>query len=311
MDANADFCLGKPLLHKFIVRIGDGDTLTAAHEAKEIDGCGVSAGPIYDRLTSLDFLTGNAVGRDHPDGFVINYERFPDQAAGLNKALMQALDIETLNAQLYSGTLRPSNYLFQHVVGLETPPEGFPSYTYDPDAAAATLTEIGWDSNTELAWLVTGTPTTAQDAIQAMLGQAGIKVKYQQIDPATVIDELYRNANYDIFFGNFGPSQDMNDNWKYIKTGWGYDEGGYNYARYANAEVDTLWQQGLDELDPAAQKGIWDQVSLLLAETPPQATMYRSSVCYVWNNRVQGAYPYQYRLPVRPAFEKVWIAEEA
>lgn len=310
MDANPDFYLGKPLLDKFIVRFGDADTLTAALEAQEIDGCGVGAGPVFDRLSSLDHLVGNAVGRDHPDGFTINYERFPDHAAGLNKALMHALDIETLNAQLYSGTLRPSNYLFQHVVGLETPPEGFPSYAYDPERAQAILAEIGWDANTELNWLVTGTPSTAQDAIQAMLGQAGIRVGYQQIDPATVIDELYRNANYDIYFGNFGPSQDMNDNWKYIKSGWGYDEGGFNYSRYANAEVDTLWQQGLDELDPVAQKEIWDQVSLLLGETPPQATVYRSSVCYVWNQRVQGAYPYQYRLPVRPAFEKVWIANE-
>jgi hypothetical protein len=37
--------------------------------------------------------------------------------------------------------------------------------------------------------------------------------------------------------------------------------------------------------------------------------MWRQSIIYVWNKRVRGAYPYQYRLPVRPAFEKVWIAE--
>lgn len=41
--------------------------------------------------------------------------------------------------------------------------------------------------------------------------------------------------------------------------------------------------------------------------TPPQATLWRGSVNYVWNKRVQGAYPYQYRKPVRPALEKVWI----
>jgi dipeptide transport system substrate-binding protein len=123
-----------------------------------------------------------------------------------------------------------------------------------------------------------------------------------------VIDELYRNGNYDISYGNFGAAQSMEDNWKYIKCGWGYDEGGFNYARYCNEEVDALWQQALDETDPEAARPIWDQVSMALAENPPQATLSRGSVIYVWNKRVQGAYPYQYRLPVRPAFEKVWIA---
>ena len=146
--------------------------------------------------------------------------------------------------------------------------------------------------------------------MSAMLGAVGIRTKYRQIDPATVIDELYRNANYDIIFSNFGPYQSMEDNWKYIKCGWGYDDGGFNYARYCNEEVDTLWQQALDEADPAAAKALWDQITLLMANAPAQATVYRQSIIYVWNQRVRGAYPYQYRLPVRPAFEKVWIAQE-
>jgi len=309
MEANEDFYAGRPYLDKFIVRFGDSDTLTAALEAQEIDGMNVSAGPVYDRLTTLDYLVGNPVPRDHPDGFAINYERFPEHAAALNKAIMYAIDVPQVNEQLYSSTLRPSNYLFEHVVGLETPPDGFPTYSYDPAAAQAILQEAGWDSNTELEWLVTGTPTPLQDALQAMLAAVGIRTTYRQIDPATVIEELYINANYDIFFGNFGPAQNMEDNWKYIKCGWGYNEGGFNYARYCNEEVDTLWQQAIDETDPARQTELWNEVSLLLAETPPQATLWRQSIVYVWNTRVQGAYPYQYRLPVRPAFEKVWLAE--
>lgn len=44
-----------------------------------------------------------------------------------------------------------------------------------------------------------------------------------------------------------------------------------------------------------------------LGADPPQATLSRGSVTYVWNKRVKGAYPYQYRLPVRPALERVYI----
>ena len=76
MVANEDFYAGRPYLDKFVVRFGDADTLTAALEAQEIDGSGVSAGPVYDRLTGLDYLVGNPVPRTHPDGFVVNVERF-------------------------------------------------------------------------------------------------------------------------------------------------------------------------------------------------------------------------------------------
>lgn len=308
-DANPDFYAGKPHLDKFIVRFGDPDTLTAALEAQEIDGSGVGVGPNYDRLTSMDFLVGNAVPRPHPEGFTVNFERFPDMAGVLNTATMMALDIPTLSEQLFSGTLRPSNYLFEQVVGLETPPAGYPTYTYDPEKAAALLKDAGWDSNTELEWLMWGPPAAQQDAMQAMLAAAGIKTKYRQIDAATVIDELYTQGNYDIVFANFGPAQSMLDNWKYIKSGWTYDTGGYNFARYANADVDTLWQQALDETDQAKAVELWGQVSMKLSEDMPQGTIYRGSVGYVWNQHVRGAYPYQYRLPVRPAFEKVWIAQ--
>jgi ABC-type transport system substrate-binding protein len=141
-----------------------------------------------------------------------------------------------------------------------------------------------------------------------MLKAVGINAEYRTIDVATVVDELYREGNYDIVHANFQGSQDMEFNWVNMKCGFGYDQGGFNYARYCNEEADALWQQALDATDPAERKALFDQVTLLLAETPPQATLWRSSVTYVWNRRVQGAYPYQYQLPVRPAWEKVWLA---
>jgi ABC-type transport system substrate-binding protein len=136
MEANPDFSSGRPLLNKFIVRFGDADTLTAAMEAQEIDGMNVAAGPVYDRLTSLPHIVGNPVPRNHPDGFVVNAERIP-QAAALHKAIMYGLDVATINKQLYSNTLRPSNYLFEQA------PAGFTKYGYDPEKAKAILKEAG------------------------------------------------------------------------------------------------------------------------------------------------------------------------
>ena len=89
-----------------------------------------------------------------------------------------------------------------------------------------------------------------------------------------------------------------------------YTEGGFNYSRYCNEEVDALWQTALDEPDWDTAVPIWNEVSLALAETPAQATLYRSAVNYVWNDRVRGALPYQYRLPIRNPFERIWIAQD-
>jgi len=50
-----------------------------------------------------------------------------------------------------------------------------------------------------------------------------------------------------------------------------------NYARYCNKEVDALWEKGMAELDAGKRKEIFDQVTLKLAEDPPQATFTRTS----------------------------------
>ena len=48
------------------------------------------------------------------------------------------------------------------------------------------------------------------------------------------------------------------------------EAGGSNYARYCNEEVDALWQQALDEPDPELARPIWDDVTMAMADDPPQ-----------------------------------------
>ncbi len=310
LEAYEDFHLGRPLLDKLIIRFGDSDTLTAALESGEIHGTLVQPGPVYDRLTGLDGLVGNLVPRLLPIGFAVNAERWPEEAATLNRAMMHAIDVQTLSEQLFSNTLRPSNYLFEHIVGFETPPEGFPTYEYDPAKAQEILAEINWDSSTTLEWIMWSAPSAATDAMQAMLSAVGINAQYKVIDAAAVVPELYQEGNFDIVHANFQPSQSFNFMWLNIKCDWLYDNGGFNYARYCNEEVDALWQQGLDATDPAERKALFDEVSMGLAAKPPQATLWRPSLTYVYNDRIRGAFPYQDIFSLRTPWESVWMAPE-
>jgi peptide/nickel transport system substrate-binding protein len=309
LEAFDGFYGGRPLIDKLIVRFGDNNTLAAAIESGEIDGTSVSLGPDFDRLTGLPTLVGNPVPSTLPIGFAVNRDRFPETGGTINKAIMHAIDVPTLSEQLNSGALIPSNYLFGHVYGLETPPDGFPTYEYDPEKAKALLAEISWDPNQKLDWIMWSPSGPLQDAMQAMLKAVGLNAEYKLIDAAAVVPELYEQANYDLVHANFQGSQDMSFLWVNIKSDLIFANGGFNYARYKNAKVDELWQQALDTEDPAARKALWDQVSLALAEDPPQATLWRGSVGYVWNRRVQGAYPYQYQSPVRGPFERIWLSD--
>jgi peptide/nickel transport system substrate-binding protein len=310
LEAYEDFHLGRPLLDKIIIRFGDADTLTAALESGEIHGTIVPSGPVYDRLTDLDGLVGNLVPRLLPIGFAVNAERWPEEAATLNRAIMHAIDVPTLSEQLNSGTLRPTNYLFEHIVGFETPPEGFPTYEYDPAKAQEVLAEIDWDTSTTLEWLMWSAPNAATDAMQAMLSAVGINTEYKVIDAAAVVPELYQEGNFDIVHANFQGSQSFNFMWLNIKCDWLYDNGGFNYARYCNEEVDALWQQGLDATDAAERKALFDEVSLGLAAKPPQATLWRPSLTYAYSDRLQGAFPYQDIFSVRTPWERVWMIPE-
>ncbi len=310
LEAYEDFHLGRPLLDKLIIRFGDGDTLTAALESGEIQGTIVSAGQVYDRLIGLDGFVGDLVPRLLPIGFAINAERWPEHAGSLNKAIMHAIDVQSLSDSLNSGTFRPTNYLFEHIVGFETPPDGFPTYDYDPAKAQAILTEIGWDTSTTLEWIMWSAPTATTDAMQAMLSAVGINTEYKVIDAAAVVPELYQAGNFDIVHANFQGSQSFNFMWLNIGCHLKYDDGGFNYARYCDENVDALWQQGLDATDAAERKAIFDEVSLALAANPPQATLWRPSLTYVYSSRVQGAFPYQDVFSVRAPWERVWITPE-
>ena len=92
------------------------------------------------------------------------------------------------------------------------------------------------DSKTDVGPMVS---MAAADRVQAMIADVGIKTKYRVIDVATITDEAYFKYNYDIWFTNFGASQFIEDNWKYFKCGWTYENGGFNASAMRSARCTT------------------------------------------------------------------------
>ena len=103
LDANPDFYNGRPLVDKYILRMADSDTMTAAMEAQEIDGTSVNPGPVYERLIQLPYITGNVVAASHPYGFVVNRARVKEDALSGLKSGVNGTPTFFINGERYDG----------------------------------------------------------------------------------------------------------------------------------------------------------------------------------------------------------------
>jgi peptide/nickel transport system substrate-binding protein len=309
LEANEDFYLGRPHIDRLIFRMLAPDARWLALEAQEVDGffAGIPD-ENYRRFTQLDFVEGIMMPLASPHGFKINAARFPDQYAELHKALLYAIDAQFLSDTYYGGALNLHNYNFIHSYGLETPPDGYPSYSYNPDRAREILAEIDWDSSRVLDWLAWYEPFEFHEAIAAMLADVGIQTQFVRVEGAAVSKALYEDSDFDFIYTSSYGGSDMRQMWNQFRCGATTLNGGSNNNGYCNPELDALWEQALVAPDEAAYRAQFNQIALMMGENPPMATWMSPNVAHVWNRRVRGAYPFNHFLPVRPALERVWLA---
>jgi peptide/nickel transport system substrate-binding protein len=310
LEANDDFYLGRPNIDRLIFRVFPaGDGMWLALEAGEVDG--LFAGipnDNYRRFTQLPTVEGVLMPMASPHGFKINASRFPDQYVGLHQAALYAIDVPFLSNTYYGGALNPHNYNFIHSYGLETPPAGYPTYSYNPDRAREVLASINWDENRVLDWLVWFEPFEFHEAIAAMLSEAGIQTQFVRVDGAAISKALYEDSDFDFIYTSSYGGSDMRQMWDQFRCGATTQNGGSNNNGYCNPELDALWEEALNETDEALWKEKFNQVALMLGENPPMATWMSPNVAHVWNRRVRGAHPFQHFQPIRPALERVWLA---
>ena len=101
----------------------------------------------------------------------------------VRQAMMHAIDRQGLAEGLGFGASRPTVQLFAtsspwYIPELET------LYPYDPAKARKLLAEAGYPSGLEISWLLLNTNEYKQlgEAVQAMLSEVGIRVKFDMVD---------------------------------------------------------------------------------------------------------------------------------
>jgi ABC-type transport system substrate-binding protein len=166
-----------------------------------------------------------------------------------------------------------------------------PWYEYDQAKAKALLTEIGWDANTEIKLsfrnVVRGylpAPDKVAQEIQAQLAEVGVKVKIEEQESTTFLDNT--SAGKEGFF-LLGWGADYPDATNF------YD---YHFANVNNKEFGTLFQDVVDPIkkaaqlsDPAARQEQYDLANAALKQHVPMIPVAHGASAVAFQANVKNA----------------------
>jgi peptide/nickel transport system substrate-binding protein len=247
--------------------------------------------------------------------FPINNERpyFADKRC--RQAMMYALDRQRIIDDLWNGAAE--------IAHSNIPPSSeyykadLKQYEFDPEKAKALLDEAGWTVGADGIREKDGekfsfTCTTiagdqARKAIaelaQQLLREVGIEMQLAE-GPVAEILEGMRAGNLECAIFN----------WTYNSGALEPDptdtltsSGGNNFPHFKNAEMDELCAQGLQLVDPAERKPIYDRIQELFVEEVPVLYLQFDTWMLPFATRIDGlpdstanTYPlYEYILPLK------------
>ena len=198
----------------------------------------------------------------------------------VRQAIMHAIDRQALAEALSFGSAKPTVQLFAqsspvYDAALEK------IYPYDPAKAKALLAEAGHPNGIELTQLLLNTTEYKQlaEALQAMLAESGIRVKFDVVDASQF--NLFRRAPYrgDYLMARWGGRADPLQTFQeLIGTG-----STYNPVGVVNPEIDTLMAKarGLLPDDPERLK-VLRQIGRLQVEYVANAPIMTRSNVYAF-----------------------------
>ena len=167
----------------------------------------------------------------------INLSRAPLDKLKVRQAIMHAIDREVLAEALSFGSGKPTVQLFAQSSPVYDPAME-QLYPFDPKKAKALLAEAGFKDGIDITQLLLNTTEYKQlaEALQAMLAESGIRVKFDVIDASQF--NLFRRPPYrgDFMMARWGGRADPLQTFQeLIATG-----ATYNPVGVVNPEIDTL-----------------------------------------------------------------------
>lgn len=260
--ANPDYFRGKPAFDRLVVKIiPDAQTQSLSFKKGDID--------IFDLDTSTAEIPDYQKDPKYKDHVVstprvgtyymsINEKIPPFDNPKVREAMEYAIDRQTLIDTLYAGTGVPAKGIL--APGLAGYNPDLPGFTYDPEKAKSLLKEAGYENGFSMTlYQGTNSPSTLKinEAIQAMLGEIGIKADIKQLD-----DTAYFGTRGKGELGNYVSSwsADYNDPDNFIYTFFAPKNSVNRSWNYVNKDVQDKLEQARSMTDQAARYKLYQDV---------------------------------------------------
>ncbi len=212
-----------------------------------------------------------------------NLDREPFNNLLVRQAIAKVVDRDAMIAAAVDGYGTATEVLFpqEYWAALQqpvTPP--------DVEGAKALMVEAGFEdgfSTTITSWSAYSFLSNAAVVLQEQLKQINIEAELNLVENATMIADVHTNSAFDI--GVTGTSGYIDPNG--IIADFRSDSSS-NFVNYANPEVDTLIDQGIQETDQAARAEIYQQIQTILLQDLPWISLFIANQYEAMKTYVKG-----------------------
>jgi peptide/nickel transport system substrate-binding protein len=293
LERNPDWWGDPAILDRIIFRVIDLDAQIDALANGEIDF--IDVGPDVNNLQRAEGTEGIDVRRAGGPNFrhiTINGTSPVLSDVNVRQALAKAIDRQTIADAMIGPLGGDSTKLDNHIFMRNQ--EGYQDNAGDLsepdiDAANAQLDEAGWvregdgtrtKDGQELSIrfvIPSGVATSAQEGqlVQSMLAEVGADVQIETVD----VDQFFENyiliGDYDMtVFSWIGTPFPISSS-KSIYANPQGDDIQQNFARVGSQEIDDLFDQAVQILDPAEARDVANQIDALIWDEVHSLTLYQ------------------------------------
>jgi ABC-type transport system substrate-binding protein len=299
LEKNADYWReGIPYLDQITFEVGQEPVVALLRlQNGEVDVPGDGIPPAKFQEVMADPAQAERVvegGQLHTGYITMNVTQPPFDNVKVRQAVNMAINKDRI-VQIINGRAVPANQpLPPSMPGYDQAHEG---YAYDPEGAKALLAEAGLADgfDTELYVMNTDPNPRIAQAIQQDLAAIGINASIQSLAQANVIEAGGAGTAPMIWSGGMAWIADFPDpaNFYYPILGCaGAVEGGWNWSRYCNEELDAQATEADSMSDPAMANerlALWSQVYAKVMEDAVWAPVFHEERYTMRSPRMGGA----------------------
>ncbi|MFC5134817.1 MULTISPECIES: ABC transporter substrate-binding protein [Haloferacaceae] len=292
-SVNEDYWGDSPAYDEVIVEIiGETDTQMLSLQQGDIDMTRIDAGSQVDQIDESENLDLIEAGSTFIHYLSFQTEREPFDDLAVRRAIATAIDRQQLIDLVMAGyATQASSILTSGLEYFHNP--DVPTYDYDPGEAEAILDENGYElqgdtrvtpDGEEMSYDLTISnvdvwPRLA-DVIQTQLGEIGIDITVDNVEPGTYTDRVQVEHDYEITISNwrlwFDPDPFLAPSFE--------DEGVQNYSKYQNDDfIDAMQAQRRAVDDETRQEHLYEAQEII-AEDIPWYPLYYPDLLHAVNN---------------------------